>query len=178
MSDDKQLVQPPILPQGKPTVASQPVTGTQTLTVACKIPNGIMFDLYDMIDDFEPLLGGGQRPIKRAEPLGIRVSLRGPARDLQAMRAGEYVENPLAGGYALTVGVPRDQWEKIERDYKDHPALVNKLVFAAKNDMDAISEARDYRSIETGYEAIDPDNPQKKTGIRSVSRAERPSAAA
>lgn len=166
------------LPTGKMPEATAPATGTDTVTVACRMPGGLIFDLCEMVEDYEPVLGGGQRKIMKANPLEVRVVLRGPARSMQAMRLGLEVEQPLAGGYALTSGVPREHWEKIERDYKTHPALANGLVFACKNDLDAMAEARNRRGTETGMEGIDPDDPGKRTGIRSVTRGERPGAAA
>ncbi len=168
--------QSPELPQGKLVEPSAPATGTDTVTVACKVPNGLIFPLCDMREDYEPVMGGGQKKIMKAWPTGVRVVLRGPAFDLQAMRRGQTMENPLAGGFALTPGIPREQWEKIKRDYADHPALVNGLVFATKSDTDAIAEARTRHDVETGLEGIDPDNPAKRTGIRSVTRAERATA--
>lgn len=168
----------PSLPQGKMEPPTAPVSGTETVTVACKIPAGIIFDLCTLVDDYEPVLGGGKREIKRAEPTGVRVSLRGPARDLQAMRAGQYVENPLAGGYALNPGIPAEHWAKVERDYASHPALLNRLVFAQKSDQSAIAEARNLHQVESGFEGIDPANPAKRTGMRSVTQAARPASAA
>jgi hypothetical protein len=157
---------------------TKPVAGTDTVTVACKLGPGVTFALFEMIDSWEPVLGGGQKPIKVASPLGISYTFRGPAKDIQAMRRGTPSENPLAGGYALTPGIPREHWEKIARDYRDHPAIANRLVFAASGEFDAMSEARNLHLVETGLEGIDPDNPGKRTGIRSITRAASPSAVA
>lgn len=167
-----------------PTVASaatppsKPATGTDTVTVACRIPNGIGFDLQAWETAYEPILGGGQREIRIARPTGERVTLRGPGPAVQAMRRGQEIDHVPVGGYALTQGVPREHWEKVEKDYADHPALVNHLVFAAKNDAAASDEARATRGVRTGLEGIDPDKPGLRTGIRSVERAQRAGEAA
>lgn len=166
-------------PQGKMPEPAKPATGTDTVTVACKVPGGLIFDLCEMVDDYEPVMGGGQKKVKKAAPTGVRVVLAGPAREQQAMRRGLNGDgSTLAGGYALTSGVPREHWEKIERDYRDLPAFVNGLVFAQKSDVAAMSEARNRRELTTGMEGIDPENPGKRTGIRSITRAEKPAAAA
>lgn len=166
------------LPQGKMPEPSKPTSGTDTVCVACKVGPGITFGLYEMIDDWEPVMGGGQKAIKKASALGISYTFRGPAQDIQLMRRGTPGENPLAGGFALTSGIPREHWEKIAHDYRDHPAIANGLVFATKNELDAMTEARTRGSLTTGLEGIDPDNPGKRTGVRAVTRAERPGAAA
>lgn len=166
-------------PTGKmPEPASRPATGTDTVTVACKVPNGIEFGLYVMVEDQEPIMGGGWKTVKKANPTGETVRLRGPGPALAAMRRGVEPSESLAAGFALTPGIPREHWEKVRRDYADHPAIVNGLVFATDSDVDAMAEARNRRSVETGLEGIDPDNPAKRTGIRQITKGETPNAAA
>ena len=176
-NEQQQPARPAPLPQGKIAPPTAPATGTATVTVACKIPAGISFALGEMVDDFEPVMGGGQKAVRRFEPSGVVVVLRGPARDLAAMKAGKYIEG-LAGGFTLNPGIRQDYWEKVLRDYHDHPAIRNQLVFAKVNTDATMSEARNLAKVETGFEGIDPNDPAKRTGIRSVTRAERPGAAA
>lgn len=165
-----------IEPQGRIAPPTAPASGTDTVTVACKLPSGISFALGEMVEDYEPVMGGGQKAVKRFAPSGDAVVLRGPARTMQAMRHGTYPDSPLAGGYALNPGIKREHWEQVERNYKAHPALVNGLVFARRDDSAAIAEARNLHLVETGFEGIDPADPAKKTGMKAIQAAPRASA--
>jgi hypothetical protein len=71
--------------------------------VACKIPNGLILQNCILEDGFEPVFGGGSRPVKVARPVGdpikINGSARAPGSDPDAKR--------VIGGYGLTYNVPK-----------------------------------------------------------------------
>jgi hypothetical protein len=164
------------LPEGNmPPSANPPVTGCDSVTVACKIPAGIVFPLGKMVPFREPMMGGFGLEITKFEPatngeVPVEVRLRGPAKDLFAMRRGKGEFEPIVGGYALTSGIPREHWEWVLEHYKHHPAILNGLVFAQKNEREAAAQAKDQRTLTSGLEGIDPDNPQKRTGIRNITK--------
>jgi hypothetical protein len=170
MSD---AVESSLLPTGRKP-EPHPATGTDTVTVGCKITNGLILRVHDMEEDFEPLFGGGQKRITKAVQVGDDVVLRGSALNLDELRGGRLPPYPHSGGYALTHGVPRDFWERWKKEHADDFVVKNHLVFAADTTNRAYDEAREMSAVESGFEGIDPDNPGKRTGIRTISRGERP----
>lgn len=161
-------------PEGRPIRPSRPATGTDTVTVACKISNGLVLRLYEMAEVGEAVFGGGERTIKKAFQVGEDVVLRGCALEQDSLRAGRMPGYPHVGGYALTSGVSREFWEKWLEQNKDLPAVKNHLVFADENLNNATDMAREREEVQSGYEGIDPADPSKRTGIRAVSPADRP----
>jgi hypothetical protein len=165
----------PALPEGiKP--APRPATGTATVTVACKVPNGLILRTWKMEDTTEPLFGGGERTIKngKAFQVGEDVVIHGSALNPLTLRAGELPEYPHVGGFALTHGVPADFWELWREQHADHPAVKNGLIFAYASQDAAAGAARDRKDLVSGFEGIDPDDPAKRTGIRAVTKGDRP----
>lgn len=168
---------PPALPQGKPTAPSRPATGTDTVTVACKISNGLILQLHEFQDVDEPTFGGGSKPARRAFPVGEPIVVRGSALDLTELRGGRMPSYTHVGGYALTPGVPREFWERWVEQHADDPAVRNHLIFAHASLNEASDAAREREGVVSGYEGIDPADPSKKTGIRAVTTADRPARA-
>ena len=164
-------VAPATPPQGKPTVPSEPATGTATVTVACKVPNGLILKIYEMEENYEQVFGGGTKRADRAYQIGEQVIVKGSSRDIAKILSCED-DLMRAGGYVLTPGVPRDFWERWLEQNKNSHIVKNKLIMAAGSDSDAMSMARDHSSVESGFEPIDPKNPSKKTGMRSIQPAD------
>ena len=154
-------------PQGKPTEPSKPATGTATVTVACKVPNGMILQLSEMVESFENLFGGGQRRIEVSVPVGPRVVVRGSAIDKAKLISGE-IDYMRAGGYALTPGVPKDFWDAWVEQHKYADYVVNKQIMAYGSEQGALSMARDHAAVRSGFEPIDPANPGKSTGMHSI----------
>lgn len=167
---------PAPLPQGNPTRPSTPLSDGDTVCVACKIPQGVIMDHYEMVDDFESMYGGGSRPIKRSVPTGRRFILAGLGKEIAAMRQGVMPMTPNAGGYAITAGIPREFWEWWSHAYRDQPMLnpERPLVFAEPTLSRALARARELSATESGFEPIDPNDPRKRTGMRAVTSSERP----
>ncbi len=163
------------LPKGRDVPPSAPATGTDTVTVACKITNGLILKVYEMVPASEPTFGGGERDIKggKAIQIGEDVVLRGSALDPVMLRAGRMPGYSHVGGFALTSGIPREFWERWLEQNADHPAVRNGLVFAHATVDGASGMSREREGVESGYEGIDPANPSKRTGIRAVTQGER-----
>lgn len=167
------------LPQGNPTRPNAPASGTDTVFVACKIPQGIIMDHYEISTDVEPMYGGASREIQRAFPTGRRFIIAGLGKDIAAMRHGVMPSAPNAGGYAITAGCPRDFWEWWSHAYRDQPMLdeKNPLVFAEPTLERALARARELSTTRSGFDPIDPANPRERTGMRAVTSGERPAGA-
>jgi hypothetical protein len=164
---------PPPLPEGKRTAPTAPATGTETVTVACKVPNGLILRVYDKVDGEEPIYGGGSKRIDQFYQTGESIVLRGSSLDPIDLKSGNLPLYPHVGGFALTAGVPKAFWEKWKEQNADHPVLKNNLVFAADGTDKASGEARDKVDVKSGMEGIDQDDPGKRTGLRAIVKGER-----
>jgi hypothetical protein len=129
---------------------TRPQTGTDTVTVACKLPAGLVLRLFTFEDASEPQMGGGFRPVKVAiEIESRRITLKGNA--LMNPNLG----SPYPGNYALTHGVSRHDWETWLSQNQDTDYVKNKIVFAAGSDARATDQAKEQREIKSGLEPID-----------------------
>jgi|GEM_PF-344325 len=142
-----------------PTPPSAPVSGTDTVTVACKYGPGIILRGFVKTEATREVMGGGTQKYALWEPTGETHTIRGPvANNAAYRRIGELPEG-IVGGYMLNQGVPRDLWE-CWLDQNKHSDLVrNRVVFAAPDYHRAMDEARDLKDTKSGLEPIDPSKP-------------------
>lgn len=147
----------PAFPQTA-TPPSKPATGTETVTVACKYPPGLILRIHEETKKRERVLGVMVEETVFV-PRSQQYVVRGPVVNVGAYRnAGQLPEGNI-GGYALTHGIPRDFWEQWLRENEHSAMVVNRLIFAS-TDMDrAASQAREQASIRSGLEPIPPDDP-------------------
>lgn len=124
-----------------------------TVTVACRLPHGIMIQAYNMIEASEPVMGGGSRTVKKAIPRGKSFHVLGTA-----VPHGHQL--PLENGFMLTHGVDADTFNAWYQDNKDQDFIKNGLVwaFASSKDTDIRARAKELRDIKSGFERIDPFN--------------------
>jgi hypothetical protein len=124
-----------------------------TLTVACKIPNGLMLQVFRQETYWEPLLTGGSKEVKLSRPDGWMQKLNGPAR-----APGKDVGHQIINGFGLTHGVDADKFAQWLEQNKDSAFVRKGLVFAASRQTDAIDQTKEHREQVTGLEPIDPNN--------------------
>lgn len=124
-----------------------------TLTVGCKLPNGLKLQLYRTEEWQEPVMGGGHRKAIRAVPESDAVSLNGCARYV-----GKDAPHPIQNGAGLTFGVDADLFAEWMRRNKDTEIVRNGFVFAQTKAADAAAQAKDHASLRTGLEPLDPEN--------------------
>jgi len=133
--------------------APAPKRSRDVVTVGCKIPNGLTLKLYVLEDGFEPVFGGGSRPVKIArqvgDPIQINGSARAPGSDPDAKR--------VIGGYGLTNNVPKEAFEQWMRDNKDLTMVRNGLIFAHESPDRVADQAKDHRAVRSGLEALNTD---------------------
>jgi hypothetical protein len=152
-------------PTAPATKVSSPATSGPTVTVACKVPMGLILRLFEWVDDTEPLFGGGHKSIKRAEPLGDTVVLRGPGHIWRTPNLqGEELEALQPAGYALTHGISKDFWDRWYEQNQKSSLVQNGLIFAAHDERDARAQSKDGRSYVSGLEPLDPANPSRSIG--------------
>jgi hypothetical protein len=123
-----------------------------SITVACKIPNGLILRNFNMVEDHEPVLGGGTRAYKKAVQVGEPVKINGPATP-----HGQAPLVTIVGGYALTQGVDEEFFNKWIEDNKTHPAVVNRLIFAHSKPEMVTGAAKENEKRTSGLEGINPD---------------------
>lgn len=140
---------------------------TETVTVACKLPNGLKCRIFRPHEEQDIVVGGGTRDVTRYYPTGEFFVLNGTAtRPGEAPKArlpngmpGPANAELLDSGFALTFGVPKAQWDAWLEANKDADYVRNGLVFAHKQTASTKKQARDHEKVRSGLEPIDPENP-------------------
>lgn len=121
------------------------------VTVGCKLPNGLILRLFQMVDRVENVAGGGTRTFKISEQIGEPVVIKG-----NKLPFGEVPEYQIVGNYALTAGVDAEFFRMWMDQNAGHEAVKNGLIFAASNQADAIDISKDNRDRRSGLEAVVP----------------------
>lgn len=137
-----------------------------SVTVACKVPAGLILKLFRMVDDSEmtPL---GPRAVKRAQQIGRTYRINGSARNRSVL--SDEATLPLAYGYALTPGIPKAFWDEWVVQNADADVVVNKLIFAHEKVGYAHAQAKEQQraKIVSGLEPVNPKELPKSIGVRS-----------
>lgn len=147
------------------TVA-EPKRSGDKITVACKLPSGLLLRLCRMEDSSEqsPM---GIKTIKVARWYGDQVRINGvAARTNPAPNDSAFAQT---GGYALTPGVDREFFEEWLRQNADAEVVRNEIIFAHGSDADVRRHTRDNEKVRSGMEPIDPEKPP----MRGIQPAER-----
>lgn len=155
----------------------------ETVTVACKLPHGLICRIFVMREKTELVLGGGTRQVKEAVDSGRRFTINGVAHEAGRMpMSRRYDGAPMDGtqapmldtGFALTHNVPKADWDEWLEQNKDSDFIKKGLVFAHKQAASVKKQGKDHERIRTGLEPIDPLRPgngveiadeQKKRGL-------------
>jgi hypothetical protein len=142
-------------------------TGTDTVTIGLKWPNGLIMRIYDAVEE-EYILNNRTIKENRFFPKEDcpEYHLNGFSIDLGAMAGGIPPDHEIVGGFGLTHGIPRDFAEAwfAQNDKSD---LVKKgLVFMAGREQMARGQAKEHASLKCGIEPLDPNNPAPRAGLR------------
>jgi hypothetical protein len=122
-----------------------------TVTVACKLPAGLVLRVFDMVETQEPVMGGGYRAVKVARERPHRITLKGWSH-AQNMAPNA----PIIGGFALTPNVDKDFWDAWLTQNQELDAVRNGLIFAHEKPVNAEAEAKDKKTVKSGLERLDP----------------------
>ena len=135
----------------RPVIATvPPAHAGETVTVGCKLPNGMHLDLYIPTGEKQRLGTGDDFPIYRVERVTVRGAYAGKPQGTPSLPVG-------AAG--LTSGVPKDFWDKWVAANAKMPVVVNGLVFAHAEKASARAIVSERRSERTGLEGLDRDKP-------------------
>lgn len=127
-----------------------------TVTVACKLPHGLILRLHEMVEMNEPTAGGSFRKVKRAQVIGEPVVVKGYSRRFD--HRTEQAPAALPSSYALTYGVDADFFKKWLDQNKDLDAVKHNLIWAhAETDM-VEGFIKEHAAQKSGFEPIDPNN--------------------
>jgi hypothetical protein len=138
----------------------------RTVTVACKIPQGIILQLQRPAERMEDTRDG-PRPRTYWVKFGEIFFVRGPAYPVGTIPKG-FRRPPInEGGYALTNGIPADFWEQwaeqnAKADFVVAPdGAEHGMIFAYPDMEDAASAAREQEKLLSGLEPISTDEDDK-----------------
>jgi len=131
---------------------------SETVTVACKLPHGLMLEIVDpaVFVDVDPKVG------VQARPPGERIHIKGCARPVGVPLSEDAPQ--VVGGYALTPGVPAQFWERWMEQNKNAPFVTSNLIFAHRKAGDAVAESKEKRAVRSGLEGLTPDKPAPGIG--------------
>jgi 2,3-bisphosphoglycerate-independent phosphoglycerate mutase len=115
-----------------------------TVTVGCKLPNGLHLDLKNE---------AGAR-------IGERVTLRGFSVPYGMPALS------IVGGYALTPNVDADYFEKWMKANENSDLVKKGFIFAHVKMGDASAQAKEMAAEKSGLEPMDPEKPGK--GLEKV----------
>jgi hypothetical protein len=135
-----------------------------TVTIACKIPNGIILRLGNMVERVEPVALGGVRVVSEWQPDGNTIELKGPRRF-----PGQSPEQE--GAAILNHGIDASAWEKWLSENERSAMVVNKQVFAHAKPDHAAGMAADFKDIRSGLEPLNTDRDPRTP--RNVEKADR-----
>lgn len=145
-------------------VQRQPVANKskRTVTVACKIPHGMVLQLQRPSERMEDTRDG-PKPRTYWVKCGEIYRVRGPAYPVGTIPKG-FRRAPInEGGYALTPGIPADFWNQwVEQNAKADFVVApdgaeHGMIFAYPDMEDAASAAREQEKLLSGLEPISTD---------------------
>lgn len=133
-----------------------------TVSVGCKLPHGIIMQLFRMDTHDEPQFGGGTKQVQRAVRLDDRrIKLNGFAR-----WKGRDMPHDIRMGAGITHGVDADFFAEWLKQNKDLEAVKKGLIFAQAKGGEMESQLKDHVSLKSGMEPGDPGNlPKEFSGV-------------
>ncbi len=134
-------------------VKSVKATTGDTVTVACKLPNGLILRVFDMIETQEPVMGGGFRNVKIARLKGVPIPVYGNRSPF-----GELPKCKIVAGFALTPGIPKEFWELYLEQNKDSEVIRNGILFAHESLDSVEGEAKENADVKTGLQPLSRDS--------------------
>jgi hypothetical protein len=131
----------------------------RTVTVACKMPHGVVIRDFVKTTVHEQVMGGGSRPVEVFRPVGPKIRIKGPTVPALFVRHVEVV-----GGYAITEGVPADVFERWVETNKEAPFIANELIYGHEKGDRVRSWAKERDEVRSGMEPLSVDMTMTKDG--------------
>ncbi len=140
----------------------------EKVTVGCKIPSGLLLQLYEPSSVTTPVLGGGVREEKIYRPLA------GESIRLNGCRApwGEHPGHEMKHGAGLTFNVPKAFMDEWLRQNEDSPLVLNGTITIERDRKSLVDLLKDEKDRRSGLEPITPDTdpriPRNKFGKPAI----------
>ena len=158
-------------------------TAGAKVIVASKLPHAL---LLHVDEPHENLVNtpSGSRTVVEYRKGHVQVRINGNAYPVGIPPEGFREKPDMSGGYALTYDVDKDFWDAWMGQHKTDPMVVNKLIFACEKIDTTRGKTKEWASLRTGFEPIDPNgdprSPRKipGSGVSTVAPAEGPPPAA
>lgn len=129
------------------------MAATATVTVACKLPHGLLLQLQKAVEAAEPTQSNPERKVTRYERFGKVVRINGCAIPMDRPSSKE-----LRGGYALTRDVDAEFFSKWLEQNKEHPAVEGGFIFASEQPAVLDRHLERNATRRTGLEPADPND--------------------
>lgn len=129
---------------------SIPATGTATVSVACKIPQGMRCVLHAPREVKEVTLGGF-REVTQHFPTDREFIVKGPAH---AQNEGPRCR--VVAGFAITEGVSKELWDEWRKQFASLDAVQKNHIFAYETPGKIEDAAKDHQTVKTGLERLNP----------------------
>lgn len=123
-----------------------------TVTVACKLPNGLWLEVSDI--EWIKVKDDTVARKTNIEKHFVRGSSASRVMESNGSLMGE--TQKVVAGYGLTPGVPESFWDRWKEENKDYPPFAKGLIFAAVRDDKVRDAAREFASRRSGLEPITP----------------------
>lgn len=137
-----------------PTVTDQKneaaLTARNVVTVACKLPHGLMIRDFSEHVGHENVLGGGTRKVKTFRPTGRSIRIKGPVVPEVFIRLVEVV-----GGYAITEGVDAAIFNRWLVANKDSLFITNQMVYGHEDGAHVRGWAKEREGVKSNMEPLD-----------------------
>lgn len=127
---------------------------TDTITVACKMPNGVRLRIFETTTRTgkDGVKWNQNRVLKEFVLAGPRQFADGDTRANSPEYAGRLLPNPQSG-YVLNT-VDKDDWERWCQQNSDSPLLENHILVC--HSKDSAGAAKEHHKQRSGLEPIDP----------------------
>ncbi len=151
-----------------PLVQKRPVAAktARTVTVACKIPPGLVLQLQREENRMEDTRDG-PRPRAYWVKYGRTYTVKGPAYPVGTPPKGFPKPPIIEGGYALTPGIPKDFWDQWAKQNEQAPyfqkpdGAEHGMIFAYPDMEDVVVAAAEQDKLLSGLEPISLDEDAK-----------------
>jgi len=130
--------------------ASKDIPDTGVVTVACKMPSGLILRIFEESEEYENLLGGGQRKTKIMRPVGKQIRVYG-----YAVPANKRPKFTITGtDFALTENVDAKFFKTWWEQNQELPVIKAGLIWCMKTKADADDKAEDMTDARNGLEPM------------------------
>ena len=130
----------------------------ETVTVACKLPNGLRLRLFQAREVDYPMMGGGFKRVKEHHPTGEEIVINGnsyPQDQAPRVPINDF-------GYALTRNVSKKFMDEWMKQNEKNEMVLKKIIIVHSQPASIEAETRENEKRVTGFERIDPERMPKE----------------